>query len=320
MDIQRRKSNVALLSVVSNAMLVTLKLAVGLLIGSVAVLSEAIHSGLDLVAALIAFFAVRQSAKPADADHPYGHGKIENLSGAVEAVLIFVAAAWIMVEAVRKLLHPAPIETLGLGVGVMAISALANAFVSHRLFKVGRETESVALQADAWHLRTDVYTSLGVFAGLGLIVITERLVPGTHFHWIDPIAAILVALLIVHAAWRLTVQSLRDLIDQSMPETEQDEIRRALATFRPEMYGFHRLRTRKAGATRFIDFHMLVEPKMHVDASHALADRVTAKILECFPRAHVIVHIEPCEGDCDPTCVTGCLRDEAARAAVRRGR
>jgi cation diffusion facilitator family transporter len=319
-DSQRRKSNVALLSVVSNAMLVTLKLAVGLLIGSVAVLSEAIHSGLDLVASLIAFFAIKQSGKPADADHPYGHGKIENLSGAVEAVLIFVAAAWIVVEAMRKLLHPVPIETLGLGVAVMGVSALANTFVSHRLFKVGHETESVALQADAWHLRTDVYTSLGVFAGLALIAISERLVPGTHFHWIDPIAAILVALLIVRAAWRLTVQSLRDLIDQSMPEAEQDEIRRALTTFRPEMYGFHRLRTRKAGATRFIDFHMLVAPKMHVDASHALADRVTAKILERFPRAHVIVHIEPCEGDCDPTCITGCLRDEAARAAVRRGR
>lgn len=320
MDVQRRKSNVALLSVVSNTVLVILKLAVGIVIGSVAVLSEAIHSGLDLVAALIAFFAVKQAGKPADAEHPFGHGKIENLSGVVEAALIFVAAAWIMVEAVRKLLHPGSIETLGLGVAVMAVSAVANAFVSQRLFKVGCETESVALQADAWHLRTDVYTSLGVFAGLALIVISERLVPGKHFHWIDPIAAILVALFIVRAAWRLTRQSLRDLIDRSMPEREQEQIRRVLTSFQPEIYGFHRLRTRMAGATRFIDFHMLVEPKMHVDASHALADRVTARILESFPRAHVIVHIEPCEGNCDPTCVTGCLRDEEARAAVRRKR
>lgn len=320
MDVQRRKSNVALLSVLSNTMLVLLKLGVGIVVGSVAVLSEAIHSGLDLVAALIAFFAVRQSGKPADAEHPYGHGKIENLSGAVEAVLIFVAAAWILIEAIRKLLHPEPLESLGLGVAVMGISALANLFVSHRLFKVGRETESIALQADAWHLRTDVYTSLGVFAGLALIGVSEWLAPGTHFHWIDPVAAILVALLIVRAAWRLTVQSLRDLIDQSMPETEQAQIHRILATFQPQLLGFHRLRTRMAGATRFIDFHMLVEPKMPVDAAHTLADRVTAGIRESFPGAHVIVHIEPCEGNCDPKCVSGCLRDEAARATIRRQR
>jgi len=317
-DVQRKKSNVALLSVVSNTVLVILKLAVGVLIGSVAVLSEAIHSGLDLVAALIAFFAIKQAGKPADAEHPYGHGKIENLSGVAEAVLIFVAAAWIVVEAVRKLLHPEPIETLGLGVAVMGVSALANTYVSQRLFKVGYETESIALQADAWHLRTDVYTSLGVLVGLVLIALGEWLVPGQHFHWIDPVAAIVVALLIVRAAWRLTLQSLRDLIDRSMPEAEQERIRRVLASFQPEVQGCHRLRTRVAGATRFIDVHMLVEPKMPVDAAHALADRVTAEIRNSIPGAHVIVHIEPCEGNCDSKCVSGCLRDAKAREALRR--
>jgi cation diffusion facilitator family transporter len=147
-----------MLSVASNLGLVIFKTAVGLAIGSVAVLSEAIHSGLDLVAAAIAFFAVKKAAKPPDADHPYGHGKVENLSGAIEAGLIFLAAVWIVYEAARKLVRPEPIETLGLGVGVMAASAGINWLVSRRLFRVGEETESVALQADAWHLRTDVYT------------------------------------------------------------------------------------------------------------------------------------------------------------------
>jgi cation diffusion facilitator family transporter len=318
MNLQRRKSSVALLSVVSNATLVLLKAAVGLTIGSVAVLSEAIHSGLDLVAAAIALFAVRTAGKPADAQHPYGHGKIENISGAIEAVLIFVAAGWIVVAAVRKLIHPEPIETLGLGVGVMTVSALANWLVSRRLFRVGIETESIALQADAWHLRTDVYTSIGVLAGLGLIWVGERLVPGVHFHWIDPVAAIVVALLIVRAAWRLTRQALRDLMDESMSGEEQAWLRRTISGFGPEMRGFHRLRTRMAGGTRFIDFHMLVAPEMRVDDSHRLADRVTARIRERFPASLVIVHIEPCEGDCRGDCLEGCTQDAPAREALRR--
>lgn len=203
------KSNVAMLSVLSNASLMILKLVAGTLIGSVSVISEAIHSGMDLLAAIIAFFAVRKSGKPADEDHPFGHGKVENISGTVEAILIFIAACWIIFEAVRKLRNPEPMDDAWLGIAVMLISVVANIFVSMRLFKVGKETDSVALIADAWHLRTDVYTSVGVFGGLVVIMAGGFVFPGADLRWVDPAAAIGVAILIIKAAYHLTVESAR---------------------------------------------------------------------------------------------------------------
>ena len=211
-SIDKRKSSVALLSVASNTILVLLKLTVGIIIGSVSVISEAIHSSVDLLAALIALFAVRTSGKPADAEHPFGHGKVENISGTVEALLIFLAAGWIIFEAVKKLKDPEPLEEVGWGVAVMMVSSAANILVSKALFKVGKETDSVALQADAWHLRTDVYTSAGVMAGLAIIWIGRIVLPGTDLNWVDPVAAIGVALLIIKAAYQLTVESARDLL------------------------------------------------------------------------------------------------------------
>ena len=172
-----KKTQTAVLSVGSNSLLIVLKIVVGVVTGSVAVLSEAIHSGIDLVAALIAWFAVRVSSQRPDEEHPYGHGKVENISGTIEALLIFVAAAWIIYEAVRKLLDPEPVDMPVWGVAVMLVSAVVNTFVSRRLSKVGKETDSMALQADAWHLRTDVYTSLGVMFGLLVILIVRLIAP-----------------------------------------------------------------------------------------------------------------------------------------------
>ena len=220
--IDKRKSSVALLSVTSNTALVLLKLTVGIVIGSVSVISEAIHSGVDLLAAVIALFAVRTSGKPADTEHPFGHGKVENISGTVEALLIFLAAGWIIFEAVKKLRNPEPLEDVSWGVAVMTVSSAANILVSRSLFKVGKETDSVALQADAWHLRTDVYTSAGVMAGLAIIWIGKLVLPGTDLDWVDPVAAIGVALLIIKAAYKLTVESSRDLLDVSLPKDEVD--------------------------------------------------------------------------------------------------
>jgi len=316
-DAQGKKRAVALLSVASNAALILVKIVVGLLMGSVAVLSEAIHSGFDLVAALIAYIAVRTSSKPADKEHPYGHAKVENLSGAIEAILIFVAAGWIIYEAIRKLITPKPLETIGLGVAVMAVSTAANIIVSSMLFKVGRETQSVALEADAWHHRTDVYTSAGVMAGLAVLWAGERLLPGTKLAWIDPVIAIGVALLILHAAWKLTVDSVRDLMDQSMPEDEQTWIRTYLKSLYPDVSGFHRLLTRKAGPKRFVEFHLIVEADMHVEDSHRITDRISDTMKERFGDAHVTVHVEPCDGSCKAVCLEGCLLSEAERKKIR---
>ena len=312
---QRRKSRVALLSVASNSSLVLLKLTVGLTIGSVSVLSEAAHSGVDLLASIIALFAVRTAGKPADEDHPFGHGKVENVSGTVEAVLIFLAAGWIIYEAVGKLLDPHPIEQVGWGVAVMLVSTLVNLGVSQMLFRVGRETESVALLADAWHLRTDVYTSGGVFVALLVILVGSWVAPEVDLFWIDPVAALLIALLIIRAAYRLTVHSARDLLDVSLPE-EELWIRTHLEGMAPPVHGIHHLRTRRSGQVRFVEFHLLVDPEMSVQASHDITELLTRDIQGQYPGASVTIHVEPCDGTCSDTCVQGCFVDEADRARM----
>ncbi len=314
----RRKQHAALLSVISNGVLVVLKLVVGLLGGSVSVVSEAIHSGVDLLAALIAWAAVRTSSKPADRHHPFGHGKFENLSGTVEALLIFLAAGWIIWEAVHKLLHPAPMESLGLGVTVMAVSASANWLISGHLMRVGKETDSVALVADAWHLRTDVYTSAGVMAALALIW-AGRNWGWDDLAWIDPVAAILVALLILHAAWELTIQAARDLVDMALPREEVAWLEGRLRALAPTVCGFHNLRTRKSGSSRFFEVHVVVAGGMSVRDSHAITQDIARIIRSRFADAHVTVHIEPCEQPpsdaCSAHCRLGCLVAGSGSAA-----
>jgi cation diffusion facilitator family transporter len=316
-DVRRRKTRAALISVISNTALVLMKLAAGLMMGSVSVISEAAHSAVDLMAAAIAFFSVRASGRPADEGHPFGHGKIENISGTVEALLIFLAAVWIIYEALEKLRFPRPLEAAGWGVAVMLVSVATNIAVSRMLFRVGKETDSLALQADAWHLRTDVYTSAGVMAGLALIMLGERLFPGTDLNWIDPVAAIAVALLIVKAAYDLTVKSARDLLDVPLPADEETWIRDLIAERRPTIRGYHYLRTRKAGPDRFIEFHIQVDSRMTVEESHRLAQDLSRAIKAHLPHTTVTIHIEPCKGDCSEKCLRGCFLTEAERAKIR---
>lgn len=322
MDAQRQKSAVASLSVATNTTLVLFKTVVGLTTGSVSVLSEAIHSGMDLVAALIALFAVRKSAKPADYEHPFGHTKVESISAAVEALLIFLAAAWIIYEAVRRLISPQPLQMLGWGIGVMLTASVVNLVVSDILFKVGRKTDSAALLADGWHLRTDVYTSTGVMVGLGLIFAGQRLFPGVDLQWMDSAIAILVALLIMRTAYILNTSAIQDMLDTSFPANEQAWVHAYLASLRPTVRSFHRVRTRKAGAARFIDMHLVVDSEMSVEESHDLTDQVSTDVEARFPGVDVLVHIEPCDGGCDAGCVSGCLltveEQREARAAAQR--
>lgn len=317
MDMPQRKSRAALISVVSNTGLVLMKLAAGLMMGSVAVLSEAVHSAVDLLAAVIAFFSVRTSGKPADEGHPFGHGKIENISGTVEALLIFLAAGWIIFEAVEKLRFPQPLGAAGWGAAVMLFSALVNVAVSSMLFRVGKETDSPALQADAWHLRTDVYTSAGVMAGLALIALGNRMFPETDLRWIDPVAAIIVALWIMKAAYDLTLRSARDLMDVPLPPAEETWVRHLIAERRPTIRGYHYLRTRKAGHYRFIEFHIQVDSQMTVEASHSLAQELSGAIKERLPHTTVTIHIEPCKVNCSEKCLRGCFLTDAERSDIR---
>ncbi|VVB65152.1 Ferrous-iron efflux pump FieF [uncultured archaeon] len=315
--IDNRKASAARLSVISNSTLVVLKLAVGIAIGSVSVISEAIHSGVDLLAAVIAWFAVKTSSKPADEDHPFGHGKVENISGTVEALLIFIAACGIIIDAAKKLINPQALEAPGLGVAVMLVSSVANIMISRMLFRVGKETDSVALQADAWHLRTDVYTSAGVTVALLIIWSGGVLFPEADLKLVDPLVAIVVALLIIKAAYKLTVESTRGLMDVSLPPEEEEKIRKCISAFAPTVRGVHRLRTRKSGSYRFVEFHARVDASMSISESHRITDMISLSIKECLPNTVVTIHIEPC--DCtlatDESC--GCQLSEDELKAIR---
>jgi len=312
-DIGKKKTWVAVLSVASNGLLIVVKIVIGLLVGSVAIISEAIHSGVDMVASLIALVAVRASGQAADERHPYGHGKFENVSGTVEALLIFAAAAWIIYEAVVKLIHPQTLERPGWGVGVMLVSALVNLFVARRLFKISRQSDSVALSADAWHHLTDVYTSAGVMAGLLVIWIVGMIKPGVDLRWLDPTVAIAVALLILKVAWDLTRESARDLMDVSLPQADIDWIPDFVLKTFPDVRSFHHLRTRKAGSKRFIDFHLAVDDRMSVGEAHALGDEIVVAIKQRVPDSAIHIHVEPCAFECPDSCVTGCSVDPEER-------
>ena len=290
-ELNSLKQKTARLSILSNAGLVLLKFVVGFAVGSVSIISEAIHSSMDLLAAVIAFFSVRKSAEPPDAVHAFGHGKFEDFSGLIEAILIFVAAALIIWEAAQKLLGEGGPELsedlLIIGIAVMAISAVVNFFVSRRLMTVAKQSESIALESDAWHLRTDVYTSVGVMVGLILIRITG--ITG-----LDSIFAIGVAVVIIKAAYDLTLKSVADLIDQSLPEKEENRIKEIVCDHASEYAGFHNLKTRRSGPEIFIDLHLVMPGGISVEQSHDLADHLESDLKVEYPRSTVTIHVEPC--------------------------
>jgi cation diffusion facilitator family transporter len=308
--LDRLKEKTARISIISNTGLVLMKFFVGFVIGSVSIISEAIHSSMDLLAAVIAFFSVRKSAEPPDAAHSFGHGKFEDISGFVEALLIFIAAILIIREAVIKLMgEPSehfPPQLLIAGIIVMGVSALVNWFVSQRLMKVAKETESIALESDAWHLRTDVYTSLGVFIGLILI----RLTGITVF---DPLFAIGVACVIIKAAYDLTRRSFSDLIDHSLPQIDEQRIREIICEHATDYAGFHDLKTRRSGPEIFIEFHLVVPGEVSVEQSHDFADHLESDIKVEFPRSNITIHIEPCNKGCT-RCGSFCTFFEKQRS------
>lgn len=289
----------ARLSVISNCVLTAGKLIVGIAIGSIAVIAEAIHSGMDLAAAAMAFLSVRKASEPADLTHPFGHGKFESLSAIIEGALIFAAAAGIVWVAVRRLTDGGGEVSLPLAGGAaMAVSAAANVLVSAVLFRVARSTESPALEADAWHLRTDVYTSVGVLVGMAGISLTRALhLSGGGL--IDPIAAVIVALAIIHAAWDITRQSLGQLTDRTLPAEESSLVEQLIAEHYPQFVNYHRLRSRRSGSERHIDLHLVVPPDTHVSDAHALSDHLEEDIRRALPNVQVLIHVEP-EGHHEP--------------------
>ena len=283
----RTKQGAAGLSIASNAILIALKLAAGAITGSIAIITEAVHSLIDLLASVVAYFSVRKADEPADAEHPYGHEKVENLAAAIEGMLILVGAGVIVYEATHQLVSGASVDRLGIGIAVMAFSVLANLTVSSVLSRQAREHDSQALEGDAAHLRTDAMTSAGVLLGLGVVQITGNAA-------FDPITALIVAVAIVWAGFRILRRSSRVLVDEALPDGEMDRIEAAIAAARtPEVAGYHKLRARRAGSRRHIDFHVQYRSGTSLELAHSLAHRMRDSIEAEIPQAEVLIHVEP---------------------------
>ncbi|MBW8059628.1 MAG: cation transporter [Solirubrobacterales bacterium] len=283
----RTKSGAAALSIASNSVLIAIKLAAGAITGSIAIVTEAAHSLIDLVASVVAFASVRKADEPADADHPYGHAKVESLAAAIEGMLILIGAGIIVYVATRRLVAGAEVDALGLGIAVMGFSVLANLVVSTVLSRQARAHDSPALEGDAAHLRTDALTSAGVLAGLVVVEVTGIVA-------FDSITALVVAAAIVVAGLRIVRRSSGVLVDEVLPDAEMDRIEAAISAARtPEIAGYHKLRARRAGSRRYIDLHVQYRSGTSLEHAHELSHLVREAIEAAMPRAEVLIHAEP---------------------------
>jgi len=283
----REKTGAALLSVASNSILIALKLAAGAITGSIAIITEALHSSIDLMASVIALVSVRKAGEPADTDHPYGHEKLENLAAAIEGMLILVGAGIVIFEAVRRLGSEPELKHLGVGMGVIAFSVLANVLVSTYIGRQAAKHDSAALEGDAAHLRADAMTSFGVLIGL-------LVVDATGTAELDAVIALVVAAAIVYSGLRILTRSSRVLVDEVLPDEELTRIDLAIARARtPEVKGYHKLRARRAGSRRHIDLHLQFATGTTLEQAHATAHAVQDAIEIELSKADVLIHVEP---------------------------
>jgi len=277
-----------LLSVAAAVATILLKTLAGRLTGSVGLLSDAMESGVNLVAAIGAFWALTLAAKPADRKHHYGHFKAEYFSSGLESVLIVVAAVAIIVAAVERLQQPQPLEQLGIGLVISLLATVLNGFVAWVLLRAAKRFNSITLRADAHHLLTDVWTSIGVVVGIGLVKATGLMI-------LDPLIAIAVALNIVVTGWKLFHETASGLLDRSLPDDEQQRLEALLAEFESEEIRFHALRTRVAGSRRFVTFHVLVPGHWSVQRGHELCEELEHRVAASLTRTDVVTHLEPIE-------------------------
>lgn len=278
----------ALLSLAAAVATIALKIAAFWLTGSVGLLSDALESVVNLVAAAVAIWALTLASRPPDDEHAYGHSKAEYFSSGAESVLILVAAGGIVYTAIGRLLDPQPIEQVGAGLAVSLVAALLNGGVAAVLLRAGRSLGSIALRSDAHHLLTDVWTSVGVAVGVLLVALTGWLV-------LDPLIAILVALNIIWAGWRLLHDTVNGLLDVGWPAEQQAQMQAVLAGFTAEGVSFHAVRTRMAGQRRFVSLHVLVPGAWSVQRGHDLCERLEAQIRGQLSNTTVFTHLEPLE-------------------------
>ena len=254
--------------------------------GSVGLLSDALESLVNLAGALMALAMLTVAARPPDDDHAYGHGKAEYFSAGVEGALILIAALSIAYAAVDRLLHPRPIEQLGLGLAVSVVAALLNLAVALVLLRASKVHRSATLQASSHHLLTDVWTTVGVLVGVGAVALTGWLV-------LDPLVALAVAANIVWTGTRILRESVAGLMDAALPASEQAILRRLLDGYAAQGIEYHALLTRRAGARRFVSVHVLVPPEWSVQKGHDLLEQIEAEMRRALPPISVLTHLEP---------------------------
>ena len=285
----KTKAGAAWVSIASNSALIAAKIAAGAITGSIAILTEAAHSSIDLVASVIALVSVRKADEPPDPEHPYGHERFENLAAAIEGMLILVGAGIIVYAATRKLIVGASVDHLGVGIAVIGASAVVNFGVSNFLRRRSRALQSPALEGDAAHLFTDALTSIGVLGGLVLVGVTGNAV-------FDPIAALVVAVAIVFSGLRILSRSGRALVDEAPPAAELDRIELTIAAERdasPEIVGYHKLRARRSGARTLVDLHLQFQSGTTLERAHAVAHRLRDAIESELGPGEVLIHLEP---------------------------
>lgn len=286
----QRKLRAARLSIATASGLALLKLTAGIATGSLAVLASAVDSLLDILMSGVNFLAIRQAEQPADQSHPFGHGKFETLATLFQALVIAGSGCWIILESIQRLLAGSLPKQLGSGILVLLLSAGASLWISRYLRRVGRQTESSALEADALHFSMDVYTNGALV--LGLILIAWLQTP-----WLDPVLSLLVACYILIEAVRLVRHGLRDILDEGLPEAVRLEITSLIEAHHQYLVDYHHLRTRRAGSQKIIDFHLTVCKHLSVEEAHDIADHLERRIEEHISGADVTIHIEPCPRD-----------------------
>lgn len=278
----------AQLSVVTALGLAILKLFTGLFTGSLAVITSAIDSLLDILMSGINMMAIKHAELPADEQHPYGHGKFESLATIIQSFVIAFSGVWIIYEAIQRMIEYSPVKKTSIGIAVMLISTIASYLISRHLRKVAKDTDSSALEADSLHFSMDVYTNLALL--IGLILLNQFNLP-----WLDPAMSILVAVYILVESLRLLRHALRDMLDEQLPETIRKEIEELIDDHKHDLFGYHNLRTRRAGSQKLIDFHLTVCKHLSVEESHDITEYIERKIGEHINGSDVTIHVEPCQ-------------------------
>ena len=298
----------AWLSIAAAALIICLKAVAYWVTGSVGLLSDALESVINLVAAVVALIVLTVAARPADEDHPYGHDKAEYFSSGVEGGMILLTAIGITAAAIERIINPRPLQHLALGVSISVVASLINFAVARVLMQAGKEHDSITLEADAHHLMTDVWTSIGVVIGIAAIAVTG-------WALIDPIVAVLVAANITWTGIHLVRRSVLGLMDTALPEDELDVIREALEPHSAQGIHYHALRTRRAGPRRFISMHLLVPGAWTVQRGHDLVEHIEAAIHAHLPNTTITVHLEPLE---DPRSWSDAVLDPVQSKADKR--